>query len=102
MKKITTYIPKYWYAYLFAITCMVISIVLDLLSPLITKSIIDDVIVKGNISIFGKLLAGIILIGVGRAIFGYLKELIFDIVSSRIASECEETYLTILYFCHDF
>lgn len=87
MKKITTYIPKYWYAYLFAITCMVISIVLDLLSPLITKSIIDDVIVKGNISIFGKLLAGIILIGVGRAIFGYLKELIFDIVSSRIASE---------------
>lgn len=87
MKKITAYIPKYWYAYLFAITCMVISIVLDLLSPLITKSIIDDVIVKGNISIFGKLLAGIILIGVGRAIFGYLKELIFDIVSSRIASE---------------
>ena len=87
MKKITTYIPKYWYAYLFAITCMVISIVLDLLSPLITKSIIDDVIVKGNISIFGKLLAGIILIGVGRAIFGYLKELIFDIVSSKIASE---------------
>ncbi len=87
MKKIITYIPKYWYAYLFAIFCMVTSIILDLLSPLITKSIIDDVIVKGDISIFGKLLLGIILIGLGRAIFVYLKEVTFDIVSSKIASE---------------
>lgn len=87
MKKITAYIPKYWYAYLFAITCMVLSIILDLVSPLITKSIIDDVIVKGNTSIFGKLLVGILLIGLGRAVFGYLKEITFDIVSSKIARD---------------
>lgn len=87
MKKITSYIIKYWYGYFFAILCMIIAIVLDLISPLITKSIIDDVIGKGNISILGKLLLGIFLIGVGRSIFGYFKELIFDLVSSRIAGD---------------
>ena len=39
MKKIVTYIAHYWYAYLFAIACMVTAIVLDMMYPVITKSI---------------------------------------------------------------
>lgn len=85
MKKISSYIRKYWYAYVFAIICMVISISLDMLSPQITKSIIDDVIKGGNIDLLDTLLIGIVLIGVGRSIFGYLKEIIFDVVSSKIS-----------------
>jgi ATP-binding cassette subfamily B multidrug efflux pump len=87
MKKISSYIKKYWYAYAFALIFMTISISLDMLSPQITKKIIDDVIVGGNMSILSKLLLGIFLIGIGRCIFQYLKELTFDLVSSKIASD---------------
>ncbi|ROR21753.1 ATP-binding cassette subfamily B protein [Mobilisporobacter senegalensis] len=87
MKKITSYILRYWYAYLFAILCMVISISLDMLSPQITRRIIDDVIIGGNNSLLTKLLIGILFVGVGRCIFQYLKEYTFDIVSTKITCE---------------
>ena len=53
MKKILKYIAQYWYAYLFAIACMVTAIVLDMLYPVITKSIVDDVIIGGEIQLLG-------------------------------------------------
>lgn len=87
MKKISSYILKYWYAYGFAILCMTISIGLDMLYPQITKKIIDDVIVGGDLNLLTKLLLGILLIGVGRCIFQYLKEFTFDLVSSKIACD---------------
>lgn len=87
MKKILNYIAHYWYAYLFAIVCMVTAIVLDMLYPMITKSIVDDVIIQGQIELLGGLLAAIVMIGVGRAIGGYLKEFTFDTVSVKIAAK---------------
>lgn len=87
MKKLSSYIRKYWYGYVFAIMCMVISISLDMLSPQITKRIIDDVIIGGDMNILTKLLLGILMIGVGRCIFQYLKEFIFDIISVKIACD---------------
>ncbi len=87
MKKLSSYIIKYWYVYFFALVFMVISVSLDMLSPQITKRIIDDVIVGGNLNLLTKLLLGILLIGVGRCIFQYLKELLFDLVSSKIACD---------------
>ncbi len=87
MKKISGYLLKYWYAYLFALLCMLISVSLDMLSPQITKRIIDDVILDGNTDLLTRLLLIILCIGVGRCIFQYLKELVFDLVSSRIACE---------------
>ncbi len=87
MKKISSYMCKYWYAYVFALICMIISISLDMLSPQITKRIIDDVIVGGDKNLLTRLLIGILIIGVGRCIFGYLKEFVFDLVSSKIAGD---------------
>ncbi len=87
MKKITQYILDYWYFYVFAIICMVISIILDMLSPLITGIIIDDVIDKGKIELLTMLLVSIFFIGIGRSIFGYLKEFTFDHVGIRIAKD---------------
>lgn len=85
MKKISSYILKYWYAYLFAIISILIAVGLDMVSPQITKRVIDDVITNGNLTLLPKLLIFILMIGVGRCIFHYLKELIFDFVSSKIA-----------------
>lgn len=86
MKKVLKYIAKYWYAYVFAIACMVAAIVLDMLYPMITKRIVDDVIIGGKIELLGGLLVTIFIIGIGRALGGYFKEFTFDCVSVKIAS----------------
>lgn len=87
MKKLHTYIGRYWYGYLFAIFSMVTAIVLDMVYPQITQKIVDDVIMGGKIEILTKLLVGIVIVGVGRSVFGYCKEFTFDVLSSKIGSQ---------------
>lgn len=87
MKKISSYVLDNWYFYIFAIFCMVIQVGLDMLSPQITKRIIDDVIGNGQIAMLSKLLLMIFFIGAGRCIFGYMKEYVFDKISARIAED---------------
>lgn len=87
MKKLYTYINKHWLEYIFAIACMIIAIVLDMIYPMITQSIIDDVILDGKTEILIGLLTGIVVVGVGRSITGYFKEFTFDRLASQIGSE---------------
>lgn len=87
MNKLSYYLKKYWYAYAFALLCTVIAVTMDMVSPQITKRIIDEVIIEGEISLLPSFLSMILFIGFGRAIFSYLKELIFDTVSSKIGSK---------------
>ena len=87
MKKLSSYIGRYWYGYVFAVASMVTAIALDMLYPKITQKIVDDVILGGQMEILTKLLAGIVLVGIGRSIFGYCKEFTFDFLSSKIGAE---------------
>ncbi len=87
MIQIRKYLAKYWYVYLIILICMVTAIVLDMLYPVITKSIVDDVIVGGKMELLGRLLLGILVIGLGRCVGGYLKEYLSDITGIRIGSE---------------
>ncbi len=86
MKKIRNYIIRYWYVYLFAVGCMVIAIVLDMIYPRLTQRIVDDVIIDGRIEKLTRLLAGIVVVGIGRCVFGYMKEFTFDRYASEIGS----------------
>ena len=86
MKKLYTYIGRYWYGYLFAVFSMVTAIVLDMLYPKITQQIVDDVIIGGKLELLTKLLVGIVIVGIGRSIFGYCKEFTFDVLASKIGS----------------
>ena len=85
MKPIKRYILRYWYAYLAAILFLMTSVSLDMLSPQITKHIIDDVITGGQTGLLFPLLGTILIIGVGRAIFQYTKEMTFDLTSQKIS-----------------
>lgn len=85
MKPIKRYILRYWYAYLAAILFLMISVSLDMLSPQITKRIIDDVISNGQTELLLGLLGTILIIGIGRAIFQYSKEMTFDLTSQKIS-----------------
>lgn len=87
MKKIHSYIGKHCIAYVFAITCMVGAIALDMLYPFLIKTIVDDVIKDGQLGLLKELLIGIVIVGVGRCVFGYFKEYTFDRLASKIGSE---------------
>jgi len=86
-KKLTTYIWEYRRQYLFAVVSLIISVSLDMLSPMLTMHIIDDVIVGGALNELPWLLGGILTVGIGRCVFQYTKEYTFDKVGSQIASE---------------
>lgn len=104
MKRIGKYLARYWYLYAIGIIAMVISILLDVASPRITRSIIDDVIVDGKVELLMRLLLALLGIGFGRAIFQYIKEFVFDTASVSIASDMRKNLfrhiqkLSIRYF----
>lgn len=87
MKKISTYVWEHKLAFLFAVLSMVISISLDMLSPQLTRHIVDDVILGGQTELLAPLLLGILCVGVGRFIFQYAKEFTFDVTGSKIAAQ---------------
>ena len=97
MKKLHTYIGRYWYGYVFAILSMITAIVLDMIYPKITQVIVDEVITNGRLEILNKLLVGIVLVGIGRCIFGYCKEFTFDVLSS--GQKCRKICLRISRRC---
>lgn len=87
MKKLHSYLLGHWKGYLFAICSMIIAIVLDMIYPQITQKIVDDVIIGGQLELLTKLLVGIVVVGVGRSVFGYCKEFTFDKMSATIGTE---------------
>lgn len=87
MKKISSYMLKYWYYYLLVLVAMLIAVGLDMLYPQITRVIINDVLVGQNLELLPKLLIIIVIIGVGRSIFGYIKEFTADKTGARIGAE---------------
>lgn len=87
MKKISSYVLHYWYVYAFAVLCLMLQVGLDLLTPQVTKRIVDDVIGEGQMKLLTPLLVTIFIIGLGRCVFGYTKEFTFDYIGSRIGSD---------------
>ena len=94
MKRILKYASRYWYLYVISIVAMVISAVLDMLTPIVISKIIDDVIIAKQAEIFVRLLLSLVLIGLGRAVFGYVKEYLFDISSTKIACDVRKDLFT--------
>ena len=95
MKKIRTYLWEHRFAFGLAILAMIISISLDMLSPRLTQSMIDDVLLGGHMSLLTPLLLAYVGVGVGRFIFQYIKEYTFDLTGSEIAAQIRRAV-----FCH--
>lgn len=87
MKKLSFYLKQHALGYLVGIASMVIAVSLDLLSPQLTRHIIDDVIVGGQMEKLMPLLIGIFCIGAGRFVFQYTKEYTFDRIAATIATD---------------
>jgi ATP-binding cassette subfamily B protein len=63
---------------------MLLTIGLDMFNPFLVGQIIDRVIVNGELSYLTPALLTLSAITLGRAVFGYIKEYRFDLVSSKI------------------
>lgn len=87
MKVIFKFIKKQIPIYLVAAIAMFIAIGLDALTPIITKHIVDDVIVGKNFEIFPKLILALLGIGLGKFIFPYIKEFGYDYSGTKVACD---------------
>lgn len=84
MKRIIGYMSENWHYYLAGTLAMIAGIWLDMNTPIITGRLIDEVIIAGDTSIFAMLIWILVGITVGRAIFGYVKEMAFDLAGAYI------------------
>lgn len=84
MKTLIALIKKSTGYYVIAFFVMVASITLDMFNPRMLQKLIDDVIVARNPEPFLGIILTLAGITSGRALFGYLKEMMFDLSSSKI------------------
>ena len=81
------YGKKYAGRLTFAVFCMVSAIILDMIYPMITKKIIDDVIGDGKMELLTGLLISIAVVGIGKGLFAYFKEYSFDCAGCQVGSD---------------
>lgn len=86
MKKLSHYVLPFWKSYLFATVSLILAILLEMLTPQVTRIIINESFVGGDFSRFAVLLAALVILGIGRSVFGYIKEFTFDRNSQTIGT----------------
>lgn len=69
---------------------MLVSTILDLINPYLSQVMIDNVITQKKYSLLTSLLIAIGLIGISRAILGYIKEYAFDWMSTQVAIDIKK------------
>ena len=87
MKKVSRYMLKYTPAYILSLVCMFLAIGLDMLYPQITKVIVNEIFGTSNFKKLTWLLLAIVLVGIGRSIFGYCKEFTSDVIGAKIGTD---------------
>lgn len=90
MKRVLRYMKENWYYYLVGALAMTVGIFLDMQTPIVTGKLIDDVIVAGDSSIFTMLILMLLGITFGRAVFGYIKEMAFDLAGVYILKQLRQ------------
>ena len=80
------YIGINWWRYAISGSGMIMAVLLDMWFPIITMSIVDDVLINGDMQILKRDLICILLIGLGRAVAQYTKEFTADCVGCRVGS----------------
>lgn len=72
--------------YCLALLALLASVSLTMISPQITRMLVDDVIVGGKLGKLKPLLFALLGIGIGRMILQFTKEYLFDWLSATISS----------------
>lgn len=84
--KLFNYIRKYLWAYFIVLVMLIVNVGLNMFSPQLTKRIINDVLIGHDLAPLRGFLIGFIIIGVGRGIAVYTREVLADFSASGIAT----------------
>ena len=87
MKPLLHYMRRYWHLYLLGFAGMAVSVGLDMMAPQITRKIIDHVIGDGQTQLLFSLVLGLLGIGIGRAVFQYIKEFTYDYIGVTVGRD---------------
>ena len=84
MKRILKYVFKYKKVLFLGTISMLLVIAVDLFIPYLQQIFIDDGIIAGKYSIIKALLWWLLIISIAKAILGYGKEFLYDLLSSWV------------------
>lgn len=84
MKRIFNYVWKYKLLTIIPSLAMLISIIIDMFNPYVTKLMIDRVLINHEKGLLIYILLGMLAITASRAILGYAKEYLFDLLSAKV------------------
>lgn len=87
MKALLEYLKKYSGLYVVGVLAMLAGVVLDMFNPRQVQRIIDEVIIGGKPGLFSGIALVLVGITAGRALFGYVKEYMFDLASSSVTAK---------------
>ncbi|GLC29968.1 ABC transporter ATP-binding protein [Clostridium omnivorum] len=90
MKRIFKYVWKYKLLVIIPSIAMAIAIFLDNFNPYLQKLITDKVFIGNEYNMLWPLLWGFIGITLGKAVFGYVKEYLFDVLSTKISIDIKK------------
>ncbi|MDD7794998.1 ABC transporter ATP-binding protein [Clostridium sp. 'White wine YQ'] len=90
MKRILNYIFKHKWLLAIPTFSMLLVIVVCLFEPYVQKLFIDKVITGGDRTLIPYLIGGIIVINIIKAVFGYIKEYLFDLLSAKVTKDLKE------------
>ncbi|MDD2393225.1 MAG: ABC transporter ATP-binding protein, partial [Eubacteriales bacterium] len=86
MKVLLEYLKKTSGLYAIGTFAMLMGVILDMFNPRQVQRVIDEVIIGGRTDLFGGIAIIMVSITAGRAIFGYFKEYMFDMASSKVTA----------------
>lgn len=91
MKRIFNYVWKHKLLVIIPSISMLLTIIIDMFNPYLRKELIDKVITGKQASLLPKILLGLVIITVGKAVFGYIKEYLFDVLSTKVNIDIKQS-----------
>ena len=84
MTRILKYVSKYKLILIIGTLSMLGVIGVDLFMPYMQQIFIDNGVIDGNSNVISKVLIGMLLITIVKAILGYFKEFLYDLLSVKV------------------
>lgn len=88
--KLFNYVKRYTWLYIAGLLCTILNVLFDMVSPVLTQRLVDDVIVGGKIEFLARILLCMLGVGLARVVMVYTEQITFDINGIKIAEPLQK------------